>query len=47
MTPVHADFIKRGLLHGIEVANGLDMSDEAFKLALDNNLTILARRHMA
>lgn len=41
MTPVHADFIKRGLLHGIEVANGLDMSDEAFKLALDNNLTIL------
>jgi len=41
MTTVHADFIKRGLLHGIEVANGLDMSDEAFKLALDNNLTIL------
>ncbi|HOY78984.1 MAG TPA: Sb-PDE family phosphodiesterase [Hyphomonadaceae bacterium] len=41
MTPVHADFIKRGLLHGIEVVNGLDMSDEAFKMALDNNLTIL------
>lgn len=41
MTPMHADFIKRGLLHGIEVANGLDMSDEAFQLALDNNLTIL------
>ena len=30
-----------GLLHGIEVANGADMSDEAFKIALDNNLTIL------
>jgi hypothetical protein len=41
MTPVHADFIKRGWLHGIEVANGADMSDEAFRIALDNNLTIL------
>ena len=41
MTPMHADFIKRGWLHGIEVANGADMSDEAFQIALDNNLTIL------
>ncbi len=41
LDPVHADFIKQGLLHGIEVANGLDMSDEAFRIALDNNLTIL------
>ncbi len=41
MDPVHADFIKQGLLHGIEVANGADMSDEAFRIALDNNLTIL------
>jgi len=41
LDPAHADFIKRGLLHGIEVANGADMSDEAFKIALDNNLTIL------
>jgi 3',5'-nucleoside bisphosphate phosphatase len=41
LDPVHADFIKRGLLHGIEVANGADMSDEALKIALDNNLTIL------
>jgi 3',5'-nucleoside bisphosphate phosphatase len=41
LDPVHADFIKKGLLHGIEVANGADMSDEAFKIALDNNLTIL------
>ena len=38
---MHADWIKRGMLHGIEVANGADMSDEAFKIALDNNLTIL------
>ncbi len=41
MTPVHADFIRKGWLHGIEVANGADMSDEAFRIALDNNLTIL------
>ncbi len=41
MDPVHAEFIRSGLLHGIEVANGADMSDEALKIALDNNLTIL------
>ncbi len=41
LDPAHAGFIKQGLLHGIEVANGADMSDEAFKIALDNNLTIL------
>ena len=41
LDPVHAGYIKQGLLHGIEVANGADMSDEAFQMALDNNLTIL------
>jgi hypothetical protein len=41
LDPVHAEFIRSGLLHGIEVANGADMSDEAFRIALDNNLTIL------
>jgi hypothetical protein len=41
LDPLHAEFIKSGLLHGIEVANGADMSNEAFKIALDNNLTIL------
>jgi len=41
LDPVHAEFIKSGLLHGIEVANGADMSDEAFRIALDNNLAIL------
>jgi hypothetical protein len=41
LTPMHADFIKRGQLHGIEVANGADMSDEAFKIALDNNITVI------
>ncbi len=41
LDPVHAQLIKDKLLHGIEVANGADISDEAFKIALDNNLTIL------
>ncbi|MDP3495927.1 MAG: Sb-PDE family phosphodiesterase [Hyphomonadaceae bacterium] len=41
MTPVHAQLIKDKLLHGIEVANGADISDEAFRMALDNNLTII------
>jgi 3',5'-nucleoside bisphosphate phosphatase len=41
LTPVHVQLIKDKLLHGIEVANGADMSDEAFKIALDNNLAIL------
>lgn len=41
LTPLHAQLIKDKLLNGIEVANGADMSDEAFRIALDNNLTIL------
>lgn len=41
LDPAHAGYIRDGLLHGIEVANGADMSDEAFRIALDNNLTIL------
>jgi hypothetical protein len=41
MTPLHQELIKSKLLHGIEVANGADVSDEAFQMALDNNLTIL------
>ncbi|MDZ4761999.1 MAG: Sb-PDE family phosphodiesterase [Alphaproteobacteria bacterium] len=41
LLPMHQQLIRDKLLHGIEVANGADMSDEAFKIALDNNLTIL------
>ena len=41
MTPLHAQLIKDGLLHGIEVANGADISDESFQIALENNLTVL------
>lgn len=39
--PQHLDWVRRKMLHGIEVANGIDASDEAFQLALDHNLTIL------
>ena len=41
LTPIHREFIEKGWLHGIEVANAGDMSDEAFRIALDNKLTIL------
>jgi len=41
LTPKHAEYIKAGLLHGIEVVNGADFSEEAFKIALDNNLTVM------
>ncbi|WP_019962212.1 Sb-PDE family phosphodiesterase [Woodsholea maritima] len=44
ITPMHEDLIARGLLHGVEVANGtLDAySEHALQIALDHNLTILA-----
>lgn len=39
--PMHRDWIARGMIHGVEVANGIDASDAAFQIALDNNLAIL------
>ena len=39
--PVHKNLIKENLIHGIEVANELTFSEEAFEIALENNLTIL------
>lgn len=41
LSDFHRSLIADGLLHGIEVANGADMSDEAFHIALAENLTIL------
>ena len=42
--PVVSDFHKKnmdkGLLHGIEIANGKNYSEDAFQIALDNNLTL-------
>ena len=42
LTPVHEALIAEGLLHGIEIANEGTFSDEALRIALDNNLAILA-----
>jgi|TARA_B100000530_G_scaffold236567_1_gene153680 hypothetical protein len=41
LDPVHKNLIKENLIHGIEVANELTFSEEAFEIALENNLTIL------
>ena len=41
LTDMHKILIKDKLLHGIEVVNEHTYSDEAFQIALDNNLTIL------
>ncbi|WP_420387563.1 Sb-PDE family phosphodiesterase [Roseivirga sp.] len=38
---LHRDLISKGLLHGIEVVNMDTYSEEALKIALDNNLTIM------
>jgi 3',5'-nucleoside bisphosphate phosphatase len=38
---LHRQFIREGLLHGIEVVNEHTFSDEALQIALDNNLTIM------
>lgn len=39
--PIHREWIAKKLVHGVEVANGIDASDEAFQIALDHNLTII------
>jgi hypothetical protein len=41
LTKMHKKLIKQGYLHGIEVVNELTYSEEALKIALDNNLTII------
>lgn len=41
LTDMHRLLIKEKLLDGIEVVNDLNYSDEALKIALDNNLTIM------
>jgi len=43
--PVVSDFhqenMDKGLMHGIEIANGKHYSEDAFQIALDNNLTLI------
>jgi hypothetical protein len=41
LSPLHEQLLKEGLLHGIEVVNEHDYSDEALQIALDRNLTIM------
>ena len=41
LDPVHNKLINENLIHGLEVANELTFSEEAFEIALENNLTIL------
>jgi 3',5'-nucleoside bisphosphate phosphatase len=37
----HLNNIKKGLLHGIEIANGRSYSEETFQIALDHGLTLI------
>lgn len=37
----HVQNARRGLLHGIEIANGQSYSEETFQIALDHNLTLI------
>ena len=41
MPEFHQKNIKAGLLHGIEIANGQNYSEETFQMALDHNLTLI------
>ena len=41
LTDLHRRLIREGLLNGIEVVNDGTYSDEAFQIAIDNNLTIM------
>ena len=41
LTDLHRELIAEGLLHGIEVVNMHDYSEEALAIAIENNLTIL------
>ena len=41
LSSVHEDLIKKNLIHGVEVVNETTFSEEALKIALDNNLTII------
>ncbi len=41
LLPFHKALISQKQLHGIEVANGADYSESAFRIALENNLAIV------
>jgi hypothetical protein len=41
LEPLHKDLIQKKLIHGVEVVNETTYSEEALKIALENNLTII------
>jgi len=41
LTDFHKKLISENKLHGIEIVNGVNYSDEAFQIAIDNDLTII------
>lgn len=41
LTEMHKELIEKELLHGIEVVNDLTYSDEALRIALDQNLAVV------
>lgn len=41
VTEMHKMFIKQNLMHGIEIVNTYTYSEEAFSLALENDLTLI------
>lgn len=42
LTEMHHQFLKEGLIDGIEIVNDLSYSENAFQIALDKKLTILS-----
>ena len=41
LQPMHRKMINKGYLHGIEVVNGSTYSEEAFRIAIENNLALI------
>ena len=41
LKPMHRKMINKGYLHGIEVVNGSTYSEEAFRIAIENNLALI------
>ncbi len=41
LTEMHKQLIKEGVINGIEIVNDKSFSDEAFQIAIDNDLTIM------
>ena len=41
LSDMHKDFITKDLMHGIEIVNTDTYSEEAFQIALDNNLALI------